>query len=828
VEVPDEFNAGLATRKVVYLPVPHNLPNHYFLDREACTRCGECEKICPTNAITLQAEDGPSSEDFQKEVGSVVLAAGFGSFDPRTGKNTYGYKEALLTKERSNGTVDTAVFYMDMRTFGKDFQRYRDGAEKDQGIRFVRSRVHSVEPDEHDKGALRLSYSDVEGRMQDENFDLVALATGQRPTAGTDSLAKATGVSINEWGFCRLNDFSSSRTARDGVFIAGSFAGLTDISESVIQANSASLAASALLRSKGGSLAAVTAEPEPPSRNVARELPRIAVALCTCGTALPESLDLSQLTGKLAALPSVKEVLQTERVCTRGGWDELQEKLKNGGANRIVIGSCQPYVYARKLKELGKAVGLNPNLMTVVDLRTAIFPGREGDPGQLTDDILAVLKMAVAKQRSMDPVSPSLVEIVPKALVVGGGIAGMTAALAIADHGFEVSLVEHSSELGGNLRKLYRTLEGYQPQELLEKTISRVEKHPQIEIYRNSRLLHSQGRVGHFLSTIEQSDGTGATLEHGVTILATGGAEASTTSYAYGQSEAIVTQHELEEKLQNVALKPAELNVVAMIQCVGSREEPRNYCSRICCASALKNALYLKEQNPELDVYIFYRDLMAYGFLETYYTQARRAGVFFIQYQVDDKPRVSAENGRVSITARDPILGRELVLEPDLLVLSTGIVPGSHQGLAEIFGVDVNGDGFLQEADSKWRPVDFIKEGVFLCGIAHSPRSIGESMATAEAAAQRALGFLARKEVAGSNIVAEVRHNLCSQCERCMEACPYGARFYDDDEERVLVNELACQGCGSCAAVCPNSASVLRGFKDQQIHAILDAALDDI
>jgi len=411
---------------------------------------------------------------------------------------------------------------------------------------------------------------------------------------------------------------------------------------------------------------------------------------------------------------------------------------------------------------------------------------------------------------------------------VGGGIAGMSAALAIADHGFEVSLVERSSQLGGNLRNLYHSIEGPSPQDLLQKTVSKVTGHPHIHLYKNTRIIHSQGQVGHFLTTIEREDGTGELLDHGVTILATGAREAKTESYCYGKSDAVITQHELEEGLHQGALNPQNLQAVVMIQCVDSRIESRNYCSRTCCASALKNALYLKEKNPEVDITIFYRDIMTYGFLETYYTQARKSGVIFVQYEVDEKPRVAVENGLVAVTARDPILGRELTFAADLLILSTGIVPEGQEHLAKLFGVALNQDGFFQEAESKWRPVDFVKEGIYTCGIAHSPRSLTESIATAEAAAQRALVLLCRGKVAGGSIAAEVRHSLCSLCERCMAACPYGARYRDEEEERILVNELMCQGCGSCAAVCPNSASVLRGFKDQQIHAVLDAALEEI
>ncbi|NTV42303.1 MAG: FAD-dependent oxidoreductase, partial [Syntrophobacteraceae bacterium] len=725
------------------------------------------------------------------EVGAVILAAGFGSFDPTTGNNTYGYgefpnvvtsvqferlisgtgpgagvlrrpsdgkearkiawlqcvgsrnlsvdadycssaccmfsiKEAVLAKERSGGAVDAAIFYMDMRTFGKDYQRYRDRAANDHGVRFERSRVHSVEPEGRD-GTLRVCYTDVRGSTRDETFDLVVLATGQKPPAGMEALAEMTGIELNPWGFCRTREFVPGATTREGIFAGGSFASLKDIAESVILASSASLEASRLIHSKGGGLAEVS-DGKAAYRDVSRQLPRIAMALCTCSGSLSDPLNLEALMADLKKSGVVQQGFRIDRMCTREGWDELQEKLRTAGATRVLIGSCMPYAYSRRLRELGDAMGLDPALMDVVDIRTPSFQGQGESPSGLQEHARALLAMGAARLKGADPHMPSSRPIVQKALVVGGGMAGMTAALSIADHGFRVTLVERAEMLGGNARKIHRTIEGNSPQDLLATTISRVEKHPSIDVITRGNLLHSSGRVGRFVTTIEQGDGSGTTIEHGVTILATGGSEAKTSSYCYGQSDRIVTQHELEERLHGGSLDPSGLGVVAMIQCVDSREPGRNYCSRICCTSALKNALALKEKSPDTDIYIFYRDLMSYGFLESYYTKARKEGIVFNQYALDDKPRVEVENGGVSIRAKDPILDREILIPADLLVLSTGVVPSENQRLAEIFGVETNEDGFFQEAETKWRPVDFLKEGVFLCGMAHSPRSISETM----------------------------------------------------------------------------------------------------
>jgi heterodisulfide reductase subunit A len=837
-------------------------------------------------------QDLQRTGEVQMEVGAVVFAAGFASFDPKTGQNTYGYgelpnvvtsiefermisgtganggklvrpgdgkaiekiawlqcagsrnqqenadfcssvccmfavKEALLAKEKSDGRVDTSIFYMDMRTYGKDFQRYRDSAEKDHGVRFIRNRVHSVETDGED-GKLQIIHVETNGTRHEDNFDLVVLAAGQRPPAGTKEMAEMTGVGLNPWGFCETEGFSLSRTNQEGIFVAGSFSGLRDISESVIQAGSASLGASKVIHSKGGGLAAAEPVVEKTFRDVSKELPKVFVALCNCGGSMGKTVDVAALKERLKGRGAVNHVHSIERICTHEGWEELTTAAKNSGDNRVLIAACMPYVYARKIRELGETVGLHPALIDVADIRTPAFPGRDMDSERINRDVNANISMTVGKLRGMDPLPTPTKRIVQKALVVGGGIAGMTAALGIADHGFEVSLVEKSKELGGNLRALYRTLGGGSPQELMESTISRVEKHPNIHIYLNAGVMHSLGNVGHFYTTIEKEDGSGEALEHGVTILATGGLEAKTKSYAYGSSEAILTQQELEKGLAEKRVDPGSIKTVAMIQCVDSREEPRNYCSRVCCASALKNALFIKGQNQETDIYIFYRDMMAYGFMESAYTEARKAGVMFIPYSVDQKPEVTVENGMPRLSAMEPILGREILIEPDLLVLATGIVPNDAKDLAGLFGVGVNGDGFFEEAESKWRPVDSIREGVFVCGIAHSPRSATESIATAEAAAQRALRILAAERLAAGSVVAEVRHSLCSLCERCIAACPYGARRKDEEEGMIVVDELMCQGCGSCATVCPNSASVLRGYRDQQVFEVIDAAMEDI
>ena len=1014
VDVPDRFNAGLAARKAIYLPVPHAIPNPYIIDTVACTRCGACVEICPTKAIELAADErkkfqilvvddemivrnslqelldeegfsvatagsGPDAlEHLQKapchlmlidikmpgmdgvevlqkakadypdlvvvmmtayatvetaveamkigaldylikpfepdtlipmivriyedreaslarqmEVGALILSGGTDYFNPAEGKNTFGYgtfggvvtslefermcsqtgptqgkllrpgdgkplrkiawiqcvgsrdiqyqadfcsnvccmfaiKEALLATTRTTDPPQTAIFYMDMRTPGKTFQRYRDQAESVHGVRFIRARVHSVIPD-HATGDLKIGYADISGKYQEENFDMLVLAVGQKPAPGVDKLAAALEIDLNPWGFIQTGPFSLTRTAREGILIGGSFAGLKDIGESVTQASAAALNASRVIHAAGGSLAP-QAPPIAPRLDLLRELPRILVAVCPCSDTLAAYMQHGELIEVLGTDPVVQHVEWLDQTCTEHGWAALVAAIERHKPNRVLIGACLPYVYARKIKELARQVDLDPGLIEVVDIRSAMFPvadsGEKPDPQALKASIRSTLKMGIARLKRAVPAPLDFVSVQQHALVIGAGIAGMTAALAIADHGFPVDLLEQEDRLGGNLNWLQRTLEGNSPRELLEETLQKLEKHPRIRVHTQTRLINSYGQVGNFITTIENMAKEVQTIEHGVVVLATGGNEAPTSAYGYDGNEAIVTQKELEEKIQSNAVDPAELRSVVMIQCVDSREEPRNYCSRVCCLAALKNALYFKEQNPAVAVYVLYRDIMSYGFNETYYTQARKAGVIFIQYDRAHKPRVQMEDNMLQVIVDEPIIAKRVQIAADLVVLATGIVPALPPALAETFAAAIDADGFFQEAESKWRPVDSINEGVFACGLAHSPRSISETIAMAEAAAQRALRILVKNQLRAGRITAQVHHSLCSLCERCIEVCPYAARTLDYDLEKIRINPVRCQGCGSCAAVCPNGASYLEGFAEDQMLDVIDAALE--
>lgn len=743
----------------------------------------------------------------------------------------YAIKEAMIATERAGAAghdLDAAIYYMDMRTFGKPFQKYRDRAEE-AGVRFVRGRVHSVTPDRK-SGRLELRFADLSGGIHEETTDMVVLSVGQRPANGAAELAEMVGIGLNPWGFPETEPFSLSRTAREGVTIGGAFGGLKEISESVVHAGSAALGASRVIHGAGGSLKLEKEGAETLIyEDVSRQLARILAVICTCEDAMSGLLDPPALTRALKRDPAVNQVLFLDHVCTADGWKRLTEAVKNNRPNRLLIGACLPYVYARKLKSLGRETGLDPRLMDVVDIRTSAFRTDEsGDPKAaeaFRAAVISELRMSAARLKRAEAFPVATVPVQQKALVVGGGIAGMSAALAIADHGYPVVLVEKGDKLGGNVNWVKHTIEGHATGALLEETVARVTGHPEIEVHMGAKVLTAMGEVGRFMTTIEDSDGKPRTIIHGAAILATGGREAATTSYGYGTSAAIVTQKEFEQKLDAGEIDAAALKHVVMIQCVDSREGDRNYCSRVCCPTMLKQALRLKTENPKVEIFTFYRDMMSCGFTESYFTEARKKKVHFIQYSVDRKPEVTVDGERVMLRGYEPILGRDVEISPDVLVLATGISPELPGELAEAYGAGVDEDGFFQEADFKWRPVDSLKAGVYACGIALSPRNITESIAAGEAAAQRALGVLCRNRLPAGKIVADVRHTLCSLCERCIGACPYHARSLDTDKEKIVVNPAMCQGCGACAAICPNGASYIEGYPAAQMLEMIDAAV---
>jgi heterodisulfide reductase subunit A len=850
---PDAFNAGLSPRKAIYQPVPHQDPNTRVIDWASCTRCGACRDACPHGAIQIEAED----EILElKDVAGVILAPGAALFDPAA-LDVYGYgvlpnvvtatgferilsssgpwpgipvrpsdrrpvrklawvqcvgsrnvmlgadhcssaccmfavKEAVLFHERSAPGAQSAIFYMDMRTFGRDFQRYRDRAEKQFGVRFVRCRLHSIEPAEQ-PGDLAVRYVTGAGETAGEIFDMVVLATGQKPGETFPAFA-----------------------GQEGVVTVGASPRLRDISEAVLEASAAAGTLIRLMRSRG----IVPRRPDPldaaaRSEKVFEHAPRVQVVFCDIPESAAAGLDLDRIveeSGRLAG-----DVIAS-RFASRPGpalWDEIKAAFTRGSANRFAIVVNSPVSYWAQVRRLCDEIGLPPSLVEVVDLHHL------SGPGDLTTAAVSAVEMAVNRLRMRGPRRDSARFVEKTALVVGGGPAGLAAARALAAHEIPVALVERENALGGNLSRIHDP----ELKKRIEALKITVEQHARITVYTEAELIWHHGLPGNFIARIRRASGDEKILDHGAVILATGGRPAETDAYGLGRHDRIVTQFELERRLQSPEFCAKPLRQVAMIQCAGSREEPRNYCSRICCLKALANAIRIKEAQPGAEVYVFYRDIMTYGESERIYTEARRQGVFFIPFDPDQRPMVRVDDGELVIAARDPVLGEDVELKPDLLALAVGVAPAPAQALARMIGIALTADGFWQEADSKWRPVDSGREGVFVAGLGRAPARAEEAMREGEAAALRALHLLSNEVLAPQRLAARVRQAICSRCELCIETCPYAARYKDPETGAILVDHAACQGCGGCAAVCPNSATVMGDFEDNGILDMIEAAL---
>jgi heterodisulfide reductase subunit A len=744
----------------------------------------------------------------------------------------FAVKEALLTKEKNGGSVETAIFFMDMRAHGKSFQRYCDQAAQAHGVRFERARVHSIIPDP-DSGDPQIQAAGLSGEIFQETFDLVVLAVGQRPAKGVEELAGMTGLELNPWGFPQAQAFAPAQASRDGIYLSGATTGQKDIRDAVILASAAALAAGRCIHAAGGSLMPEE-KPAAAPEGLLTEPPRTLVALCSCSGRLESAMARDDLVRRLTADPAVADVVFAERLCTREGWDQLQELVQSQDPNRLLIGACHPYLFIAKLKALSRTLGLPENLLDAVDLGICTLRpiDAESDPAtmprQTRPALLSEITMGLQRLRHADPEPISASPVTPRALVVGGGLAGMQAALSIAAMGYAVDLVEKSNALGGNLQWLQQTLQGQPVGPLLEETVQAVEKQPNIQVHLQSRVAGAFGYAGNFHTTVEEEDGKVQVGTHGAVVLATGGREATTDQYGFGTHSGIVTQMELETRLMAGSLETDRLQTVVMIQCVGSREGPRNFCSRVCCPTTLKHALHLKKVAPEINIYVLYRDMICKGFEETHYTQARAAGVIFVQYDPARKPQVEEiDPQKLRVATRDPILGAELEIETDLLVLATGVTPQPEPALNGALGLTTDMDGFFEEAEPKWRPVDSLKEGIFACGLALAPMTIEETVASGQAAGQRALRILTRNALPAGRFTAAVRHSLCTLCQRCIETCPYAARWVDEEQQRIYVDPGMCQGCGACAAACPNGAAVLRGCSKHQMLGMIDAALGE-
>lgn len=892
--LPSEFDFGLESRPVVNVAFPQAVPNTPSIDKDRCVyfqteNCRTCEDVCDAKAIDFDQQD----EELQILVGAVIVAPGYDRYYPDD-RLEYNYqhlknvvtapefermlsasgpyqghlvrpsdhgelsriaflqcvgsrdaqcneycssvccmhatKEAVVAKEHATGDLDTDIYFMDMRAFGKGFDRYYERAKNEYKVGYRRCRLPVVDqaPENDD---LILSYLDEQGILQKEVYNLVVLSTALTPPKNVDKLKDAAGFVLNEYNFVDTQPWAGEDTSRPGIYVCGAASEPKDIPETVIQASAAAARASELLAEAKGTL--VEEKTYPPERDVSEEPPRIGVFVCHCGINISGVVDVEDVTKFARGLPNVVYSEDSLYTCSQDNQQKIKEIIIQQKLNRVVIASCTPRTHEALFQDTIREVGLNLFLLEFVSIREHCSWVHMSDKGRATDKAKELVAMAVSKAKLLRTVHNSTFSIRHEALVVGGGISGMTAALSLSEQGFEVHLVEKEKELGGNMLNLHSTVSGYDPQELLSKTIKQVQDSERIHLHLSTAVKNFSGYMGNYKTTLGGTNGQveETVIEHGAVVIASGAMERETDEYLYGQSDRVITQKQLEAKLCDDSERDKLISsqTIAMIQCVGSREDDKMYCSRVCCTQAVKNAIKLKELNPSINVLVFYRDIRTYGFRERYYQEARQKGVLFVRYERTNKPKVIAgqtPEEPLQIEANDPVLGKKLHLSVDMLVLSTGIAPKADNALlAQTFKVPLDEDGFFLEAHTKLRPVDFATDGVYLCGLAHSPKFVGEAISQARAAAGRAGTLLSQKSVQAKGRTAEVNERLCAGCGLCVGVCPYEARVIDPEKGIAGVMEVLCQGCGACAAICPNAATKQVGFAKEEIMAALDSLI---
>jgi heterodisulfide reductase subunit A len=896
-----EYDEELVPRGAIYIPFPQAIPKIPVIDREHCLYfikgiCRVCEKSCEAKAINFEQKD----EIKELDVGAVIISPGFELFDAKL-KQEFGYgryqnvvssmqlerllsasgpdegellrrsdkkhpnkiafiqcvgsrdtehnycssvccmyatKHAIIAKEH-RPDLECHIFYIDIRAFGKGFEAYYERA-KELGVKYTRCRPSNVKEIPATKNLMVTYYND-NNELMNEEFDMVSLSCGLNPPESIQELAKTFGLKLNEHGFCDSSKFTPVETNRPGIYACGPFNEPKDIPETVMQASGAASKAMALLTSGRNTL---TAKREyPPEMDVTGQEPRIGVFVCHCGKNIGGVADVPSIRDYAKTLANVVYVEDTLYTCSADTQKKIKDKIKEFKLNRIVVAACTPRTHEPLFRNTLREAGLNPYLFEMANIRDQNTWVHMTEPAKATEKAKDLVRIAIAKSRVLEPLQNRFIEIEHDALVIGGGIGGMTSALELANQGFTTYLVERSEELGGQMRHLYYLLdEKSNPQDEMNSTIKKVRNHPKIKLYTSTNIKNIEGSMGNFKTTLETPKGE-VSVKHGTIIVATGAQEYKPKEYLYGNDPMVITQNQLEEKIAKLMDNNSNEKVsvpdlksvksVVMIQCVGSRDKEHPYCSRICCSVAVKNALKFKTLKPDAQVYVLYRDIRTYGFYEEYYTKAREQGVIFLRYKDDEKPEVVRKNNKLVITVNDPILNQKITIQSDLLVLSAGIVPEpANEELAQKLKVPLNQDKFFLEAHMKLRPVDFATDGVYLCGLAHSPKSVDETMIQSCGAASRASTILAKDKIELDAIVSDIIDEYCDGCAYCIDTCPYHAltliEYASNGEIKKTVDRdiALCKGCGVCQATCPKSAIVVNNFKLDQLADMVDAALE--
>ena len=895
VKYPDEFNQDISKNKAVHIYFPQAIPLVAYID-ESCLylkekKCRICEAVCKNNAIDLKQEP----EKKELKVGAIILSAGLEPFDPRVreeyhygeyqnvvtsmdferllsstgayggeilrasdlkhpkklawiqcvgsrqvleGGNsycsavccTYTQKQVILTKDH-HPESECTIFHNDVRSYGKDFERYYQRTENLPGVRFFRSYTSIVREDPVTKNVF-VRYSTTDEGVKEEEFDMVVLSVGLNPPKGAAELAKQYGIELSDHGFCKVNEANPMVTNRPGIYVTGGFQGPVDIPESVFSASGAGAQIGELLDYRRGNLTKERIYPE--ERDVSQEEPRIGVFVCHCGANISSVVGIADTVEYCKTLPYVVHAQNQVFSCATNSAKEITDVTKEKGLNRVVVAACSPRTLEPLFRDTLREAGINQYYYEMANIREHCSWVHSKEKEEATEKAKDIIRMSVARACNLEPLQEFDLPVDKRALVVGGGVAGMTAALSIANQGHQVYIVEKEKDLGGIARKIHTTLDGLDVQAYLRDLTKKVYKHPQIHVYTDATITDASGYVGNFVTKVKSDRGM-TEIKHGAAVIAIGADVYTPTEYLYGQDERVLTHLELEEKIAQGDEKVTGAQSVVMIQCVGCRNEERNYCSRLCCSESVKNALLLKEKNPNMDIYVLFRDIRTYGLKEDSYREAADKGVRFIRYEQTAPPTVEpgeAEDGRsvLKVTAIDYVLGKKLELDADILALAAAVLPSaSTKEVASFFKVTLSPDGFFKEAHVKLRPVEFATDGVYLCGLAHYPKFMQETINQSYGAAGRILTLLSHDTVVASGSVCEVDENKCISCGACITACTYGAiEFYETPQGRkAKVNPVLCKGDGLCNTKCATNAIQLKHYTDDEVLSEIDAAVVD-
>jgi heterodisulfide reductase subunit A-like polyferredoxin len=855
-----------------------------------CLKCGICSECyqCVTACLAGAVDHSMKPKERVIEVGSIILAPGFQPFDP-SGYDRYAYhhpnvvttlefermlspggpfkghitrhsdgkepkkiawiqcvgsrsekdgfrsycsnfccmaslKQTMIAKEHIGPDLDTAVFFMDMRTPRKDFEKYYERA-KDLGGRLIRSRVHSVLP-RSDTGDLFLNYVTESGESKAETFEMVVLSVGLMISPETEELAERLGVRLDLNKFVSASCFEPVATSRPGVYACGVFTGPKDIPQTVMEGSAAAAQATRKLALARGTL--LKEKCYPPEKNVSGQPPRVGVFVCHCGINIGGVADVPAIAEYVRTIANVEYVQENLFSCSEDAQKQMAEKIREQDLNRVIVAACTPSSHQPIFRDMLRTAGLNQYLFEMANIRNQCTWVHQNEPEKATQKAKDLIRMAVAKARLIEPLDYITVPINRKVLVIGGGVAGMTSAVTLADHGYYVDLVERKDRLGGNALKLHTSWRQEKIRPFVYELIAQVENHDRITVHFENIVVGVEGIVGNFTSRLSN----GMEIKHGTVIVCIGAEPLRPEGqYLYKKHPNVLLSLDLDRELARHSQRVQGAEAVAFIQCVGSRIPERPYCNKVCCAHSVENALRLKDMDPDMDVYIIYRDMRTYGQREDLYTEARRKGVLFFRYDVDDPPQVDYHGDRIKITLTDHVLKRKVELVVDLLTLATAIIPHQNAPLAELYKIPLNAEGFFTEAHAKIRPVDTTSEGIFLAGLCHYPKPIQESIAEGLAAASRANTILSKTQLELDSTISHPIDENCDGCAFCVDACPFRAITLIEYirqgavKKTVDVDETVCKGCGSCMATCPKKGIYVSGFSLEQLGAQVDAAL---